>query len=101
MAGAAKKETTTTEKRGGGRTLIGVVTSDKMTKTVVVQVSRRVRSSAYQKYLTKRVKYKAHAETNDCKVGDTVQISESRPLSKDKRWRVEKVIERAVQIEGE
>jgi small subunit ribosomal protein S17 len=79
------------------RTLTGVVTSDKMTKTVVVLVSRRVKSTSYGKYLTKRVKYKAHNEQNDVKVGDTVEIVESRPLSKDKRWRVQKLIEKARQ----
>jgi small subunit ribosomal protein S17 len=84
------------EKRSGSRrTLVGLVTSDKMQKTVVVMVTRRVRSTAYKKYMTKRVKYKAHAETNDFHVGDRVEIVESRPLSKDKRWRVAKLIERA------
>ncbi len=77
------------------RTLVGIVTSDKMTKTVVVQVSRRVKSSSYQKYLTKREKYKAHNENPDVKTGDKVEIVESRPLSKDKRWRVAKLIEKA------
>jgi small subunit ribosomal protein S17 len=79
------------------RTLIGVVTSDKMTKTVVVMVSRRVMSGSYKKYLTKRVKYKAHNEHNDIKTGDTVEIVEARPMSKDKRWRVQKLIEKARQ----
>jgi small subunit ribosomal protein S17 len=86
----------TQDKRSGSRrTLIGLVTSDKMQKTVVVMVTHRVRSAAYKKYMTKRVKYKAHAETNDFHVGDRVEIVESRPLSKDKRWRVAKLIERA------
>ena len=84
------------EQRGSHRrTLIGIVTSDKMTKTVVVQVSRRVRSGEYKKYMTKRDKYKAHNEHNDVHVGDRVEIVESRPLSKDKRWRVAKLIEKA------
>jgi small subunit ribosomal protein S17 len=77
------------------RTLVGTVTSDKMQKTVVVQVTRRVKSTAYGKYMTKRVKYKAHNEQNDVHVGDRVEIVESRPLSKDKRWRVAKLIEKA------
>jgi len=77
------------------RTLIGEVTSDKMKKTVVVRVTHRVRSAQYQKYLTKRVKYKAHDEKNEFKVGDKVEIAESRPLSRDKRWRVTRLIERA------
>jgi small subunit ribosomal protein S17 len=89
-------EQTTTEKdRAARRTLEGVVTSDKMQKTVVVMVTHRVRSEAYKKYMTKRVKYKAHTETNDFHVGDRVEIVESRPLSKDKRWRVAKLVERA------
>ena len=84
------------EQRGSHRrTLVGIVTSDKMAKTVVVQVSRRVRSGEYKKYMTKRVKYKAHNEQNDIHVGDRVEIVESRPLSKDKRWRVAKLIEKA------
>jgi small subunit ribosomal protein S17 len=77
------------------RELIGIVTSDKMQKTVVVAVSHRVKSAQYRKYMTKRVKYKAHSEKNEYHVGDRVLIVESRPLSKDKRWRVEKLIERA------
>src|SRR4051794_29322545 len=82
-------------KRGARREFIGLVTSDKMQKTVVVLVEHRVRSAAYKKYVTKRVKYKAHSEHNEFHIGDTVQIVESRPLSKDKRWRVEKLIEKA------
>ena len=92
MAPEKQEETT---KRSARRELIGLVTSDKMTKTVVVQVSHRVKSQAYGKYMTKRVKYKAHTETNDYHVGDKVQIVESRPMSKDKRWRVVKLIEKA------
>ena len=84
-----------TQSRGSRRTLVGTVTSDKMQKTVVVIVTHRVKSVAYRKYLTKRVKYKAHTETNDFHVGDKVEIVESRPLSKDKRWRVAKLVEKA------
>jgi small subunit ribosomal protein S17 len=83
------------KRRSARRELIGFVTSDKMQKTVVVAVSHRVRSAQYKKYMTKRVKYKAHDEKNEFHVGDRVLIVESRPLSKDKRWRVEKLIERA------
>jgi small subunit ribosomal protein S17 len=82
-------------KRGIRREMIGVVTSDKMQKTVVVMVTHRVKSTAYKKYMTKRVKYKVHTPNSDVHVGDRVQIQESRPLSKDKRWRVQKLIERA------
>ena len=77
------------------RKLVGVVTSDKMDKTVVVRVTHRVRSTQYLKYMTKRVKYKAHDENNQYKTGDTVEMSESRPLSRDKRWRVTRLVERA------
>ena len=82
-------------KRSARRELIGMVTSDKMNKTVVVAVTHRVRSAQYKKYMTKRVKYKAHSEKNEFHVGDKVLIVESRPMSKDKRWRVEKLVERA------
>jgi small subunit ribosomal protein S17 len=80
--------------RGKGRTLIGEVVSDKMDKTVVVQVERRVRHGMYEKFVTERAKYKAHDEKNECKVGDVVQIVESRPLSAEKRWRVQKRVSR-------
>jgi small subunit ribosomal protein S17 len=66
----------------------GVVVSDKMDKTVVVVVSRLVRHGKYRKYLTQRVKYKAHDEKNQCRVGDRVRLIETRPLSHDKRWAV-------------
>jgi len=81
--------------RGNRRELTGVVTSDKMQKTVVVQVTRRVKAPLFAKYITKREKYKAHSENNEYHVGDTVLIVESRPLSKDKRWRVAKLITKA------
>jgi small subunit ribosomal protein S17 len=80
--------------RGSRRTLIGEVVSDKMDKTVVVQVARRVRHGMYEKFVTTRAKYKAHDEKNECKVGDVVQIVESRPLSAEKRWRVQKRVSR-------
>jgi small subunit ribosomal protein S17 len=76
------------------RRLIGVVTSDKMDKTRVVQVERRLAHAKYGKYMTKRTKYKAHDEKNEFRVGDKVVIVESRPLSREKRWKVEKLIER-------
>jgi small subunit ribosomal protein S17 len=76
------------------RKMVGVITSDKMNKTRVVLVERRVSHGKYGKYLTKRTKFKAHDEKNEYKTGDKVIIVESRPLSRDKRWRVEKLIER-------
>lgn len=70
------------------KTRVGVVTSDKMQKTVVVEVERRVQHARYGKFLTRRMKYKAHDEKGECKVGDRVRIEETRPISRDKRWRV-------------
>jgi len=72
----------------------GVVVSDKMDKTVVVVVARLVRHGKYRKYLTQRVRYKAHDEKNQCQVGDRVRIIESRPLSRDKRWAVQAILVR-------
>jgi len=77
------------------RTLLGVVVSDKMEKTIVVQVTRRYRHPRYKKYIQERLRYKAHDETNDARIGDKVRIVESRPLSRDKRWRLQTVLERA------
>ena len=84
------------KKRGLQKTQTGIVVSDKMDKTVVVQVDRRVRHPMYKKYVRRRAKYTAHDETNSCKVGDRVLIRETRPFSKTKRWRVSEVLERAV-----
>ena len=80
------------------QTLTGLVKSDKMDKTVVVEVSRRVRESRYKKYINRRSSYKAHDENNECKTGDTVEIVASRPISKDKRWVVTRVLEKAVEV---
>lgn len=76
------------------RKLVGVVTSDKMNKTRVVIVERRLSHAKYGKYMTKRSKYKAHDEQNQYRTGDRVVIGETRPLSRDKRWRIEKLLER-------
>ena len=77
------------------KTRVGVVTSDKMDKTVVVTIQDRVKHPLYNKIVDKSVKYKAHDENNECGVGDKVQIMECRPLSKDKNWRVVEIIEKA------
>jgi small subunit ribosomal protein S17 len=74
----------------------GVVVSNKMDKTVVVVTDRMTRHPLYLKYLKKRVKFKAHDEVNACQIGDTVLVEETRPLSKDKRWRVVEVVQKAV-----
>jgi small subunit ribosomal protein S17 len=81
--------------RGRPKSRVGVVTSNKMQKTVVVIVQRRVRHAKYGKFVTRRMKYKAHDEVNACGIGDTVRIVETRPLSKDKRWRVAETLEKA------
>lgn len=91
----ATTETTTTDQRGSRRVIVGTVTSDKMDKTIVVSVSRRVRDRRFHKFLTRRVKYKAHDETNSAKVGDLVEIVEARPMSATKRWRLLRTINKA------
>ena len=83
---------------GRKRTLFGRVLSDKMDKTVVVEVSRRVKDSRYMKYVSKRARYAAHDENNECKHGDKVEIVETRPLSRRKRWIVSRVIEKSVEV---
>ncbi len=79
--------------------LVGVVVSDKMDKTVVVRVDRRVPHPLYGKHIIKSKKYHAHDENNECRVGDVVEIRETRPLSKTKRWVVTKVIQKARMVE--
>ena len=77
------------------KTRVGVVTSDKMDKTVVVTIKDKVRHPLYGKIINRTVKYKAHDEENTCGIGDKVLIMETRPMSKDKRWRVVEIIEKA------
>jgi len=81
--------------RGSRREMQGVVVSDKMDKTVVVRVERVVKDPTFQKYLKRHMKYKAHDEKNECAEGDKVLIVESRPLSREKRWRVRTILEKA------
>jgi len=78
--------------RGNRKTQTGVVVSDKMDKTVVVKVDRLVKHPVYNKYIKRSAKYKAHDADNSCKIGDRVVIVESRPLSKDKCWKVRQII---------
>lgn len=75
--------------------LQGVVVSDKMEKTIVVEIVMRKLHPLYKKYLTRSKKVKAHDETNDARIGDTVRVVETRPLSRDKRWRLAEIVERA------
>jgi small subunit ribosomal protein S17 len=82
-------------RRNARKVRVGKVTSDKMTKTVVVKIDRRIAHPVYGKMVNRSKKVKAHDEQNAAKVGDTVRIMETRPLSKDKRWRVVEIVERA------
>ena len=77
------------------KTRVGLVTSDKMDKTIVVSVTDNVKHPLYNKIIKKSYKLKAHDENNDCHIGDRVKVMETRPLSKDKRWRLVEIIERA------
>jgi small subunit ribosomal protein S17 len=81
--------------RGNRRTIKGVVVSNKMDKTIVVRAERLVKHPAFHKYMRRYVKYKAHDEQNSCRIGDRVIIVESRPLSREKRWRMRAILERA------
>ena len=83
------------EKRNLRKERVGVVVSDKMDKSIVVVVNRKVKHPKYGKFVKKTSKFMAHDEENTCHVGDTVKIMESRPLSKDKNWRLVEIIERA------
>ena len=80
------------DQRGSRRTILGTVTSTKMDKTAVITVIRRVRDRRFHKFVTRRVKYKAHDEKNAAKVGDLVEIIEARPMSRTKRWRILRTI---------
>jgi small subunit ribosomal protein S17 len=82
--------------RGSKRQVSGVIVSNKMDKTVVVQVERFVMHPLYKKYIRRRNKFTAHDQNNSCQIGDRVEISESRPLSKTKRWRVSRILQKAV-----
>ena len=86
------------KERGSKKTRVGIVVSDKMDKTVVVKVDNLVKHPIYKKYIKRRVTFKAHDEQNVCAEGDKVLIVESRPLSKDKRWRVREVLEKNVSV---
>jgi small subunit ribosomal protein S17 len=84
--------------RGNRKTRVGVVISNKMTKTVVVKVERRVANQQYGKIVTRAEKYKAHDEKQECRIGDRVRMVETRPMSKDKRWRVAEILEKAAEV---
>jgi small subunit ribosomal protein S17 len=84
------------KKQGMKRQLVGTVVSDKMDKTVVVLVERLVKHKFYHKYIRRRSKFAAHDQNNSCQIGDKVMLTECRPLSRSKRWRVSKIVEKAI-----
>jgi small subunit ribosomal protein S17 len=94
-AAETSDEPTKKKERNRRKVRIGMVVSDKMDKTIVVKVSNLVPHKLYKKAVRKSKKFKAHDEKNECRIGDRVQIMETRPLSKDKRWRLEKIVEKA------
>lgn len=87
-----------TKERGKRKSRVGIVVSDKMDKTVVVKVDNIIKHPVYKKYLKQRVTFKAHDEDNLCGIGDKVEVVESRPMSKDKRWRVREILEKHVSV---
>jgi small subunit ribosomal protein S17 len=87
-----------TTERGNKKTRVGIVVSDKMEKTVVVKVDQLIKHPVYKKYIKRRVSYKAHDEQNSCSIGDKILIVETRPLSRDKRWRVREILEKNVTV---
>jgi small subunit ribosomal protein S17 len=91
-------ETTEQDQRGSRRVILGTVTSTKMDKTAVITVIRRVRDRRFHKFVTRRVKYKAHDEKNAARVGDVVEIVEARPMSRTKRWRIVRTISHSAEI---
>ena len=95
MAEMNNNSTTNSVERTARKLRVGVVVSDKMQKTVVVQIVRRMPHPVYGKMVTRSKRLKAHDEENSAKVGDTVRIMETRPLSKDKRWRLVEIVDRA------
>jgi len=95
MMAEKAEETTQESNRTRRQSKVGTVVSDKMDKTVVVEVQNSVKDSLYHRYMRRSSKFHAHDEANECRVGDTVLIVSSRPLSKTKRWRVGEILRRA------
>ncbi len=87
--------TTETTERNRRKTRVGKVVSDRMDKTVVVSIERLVKHETYGRYVRRRTKFKVHDENNECRIGDTIRFMETRPISKDKRWRFVEFVERA------
>ena len=84
-----------TEERNNRKTRVGIVVSDKMEKTIVVAIEGKVKHPLYKKIIKRTVKLKAHDENNECVVGDKVMVMETRPISKDKRWRLVEIVQKA------
>jgi len=91
----ATTETNTTTARSRRKVRVGKVVSDRMEKTVVVSIERLVKHVTYGRYVRRRQKFKVHDEKNECRIGDVIRFMETRPLSKDKRWRFAGFVERA------
>ena len=83
------------EQRGIRKERVGVVVSDKMDKTILVEIRTRVKHPLYGKIMNRTIRFKAHDENNECGIGDTVRVMETRPLSKDKNWRLVEIVEKA------
>ena len=94
MTEVATTEVASTINRNLRKTKVGIVTSNKMDKTITVKVERKVKHPLYGKFVKKSTQFHAHDEKNECSIGDTVRIMETRPLSKTKRWRLDAVIEK-------
>ncbi len=95
---SAETQTQDQDSRGSRRVILGTVTSTKMDKTAVITVIRRVRDRRFHKFVSRRVKYKAHDEKNTARVGDVVEIVEARPMSRTKRWRIIRTISHNAEI---
>lgn len=98
MENEKTQETAVPSKKHGGNVKVGVVTSNRMNKTIVVSVERRVPHPLYRRIVTRTSKFMAHDEKNACAIGDTVAIEETRPLSRHKRWRLQSIIRKASQV---
>jgi len=90
-----EKNTAPVKRQTKRKTRIGLVTSDKMEKSITVSIEKRVKHPIYKKYFKKTTKFMAHDEKNECGIGDTVKIMETKPLSKNKRWRLVEIVEKA------
>ena len=94
----AQPQASANDERGLRKSMIGIVTSNKMQKTIVVTVERKVKHPAYPKFVVKKSKFKAHDEKNEAKIGDRVLVYETKPISKDKKWKLGKILSKAVEV---